>query len=188
MPTFTSNWTDNRLESWLPFLEPLKGQAVKALEIGTFEGRTARWFLENILTGQGSFLHCIDPYRYRDRVELRSVQRASKLVERNLAEFGGRYKLHRDFSFNVLPQLSVLLDLAYVDGDHSAAACFHDMCHSFRLLKSGGIMIVDDIQETRPENWGLNCPLAACHLFVRMFGDRCEKLWHDDYTMGFRKP
>lgn len=189
MPTFTSNWTDNRLDSWLPFLEELKGEPLLALEIGTFEGRTALWFLENILTGSEDFLQCVDPYDYMRRQELKRVERARQKAVSNLKPHAGRYKLFVDYSYNVLPGLeSGAYDFVYVDGDHSAASCFYDMGHAWRLLKPGGVMIVDDIQETRPENWGRNCPLEACKLFLELMGLTTEKLWHDAYTMGIMKP
>ena len=48
---FTTDWFTNRIPLWEKILAPLKGkQGIHYLEIGVFEGRSAIWMLENILT------------------------------------------------------------------------------------------------------------------------------------------
>jgi spermidine synthase len=48
-------------------------------------------------------------------------------------------------SKQVLPMLSHLFDVIYVDGDHSEAGCLADLDNSKRLLSSRGVIFVDDI-------------------------------------------
>lgn len=186
-PVFHHNWTDSRVKTWFPYLESLQNEAAVAVEIGTFEGRTARWLLENILVHPNSHLHCIDPYHYEGRTELKTVDRAKDLAQRNLAAFADRCTIHHDYSYNVLPVMpDDWFDLIYVDGDHSAAACFYDMCHAYRMLKPGGIVIVDDIAGHEREKWGANCPLVAVNTFMQL-GLAAEMIWTDKHTAGIQK-
>ena len=62
---FEFDWFSDHSEL---FAEQLAGHVGKAdlryVEIGSFEGRSAVWLLENVLTHPTSRLHCIDPWTY----------------------------------------------------------------------------------------------------------------------------
>ena len=46
---FTQNWTKNHVKKWSEVLAELKGKSdIKAIEIGSFEGRSSIWFIDNI--------------------------------------------------------------------------------------------------------------------------------------------
>ena len=48
---FTQNWFTDKIPTWTQILNEFKGNPdITYLEIGTFEGRSALWLLENILT------------------------------------------------------------------------------------------------------------------------------------------
>jgi hypothetical protein len=48
---YTDDYTTRNIESWRDMLYSLAGKPnILALEVGTFEGRSAVWLLENILT------------------------------------------------------------------------------------------------------------------------------------------
>ena len=74
--TFTSDWFTTRLASWRIALRPYAGRAgLNYLEIGTFEGRSLFWMLDNILTDPAAHATTIDlfdgPYAatYRSNLE-----------------------------------------------------------------------------------------------------------------------
>src|SRR6476660_10129377 len=49
--TFTVNTFTDKISAWTKLLSEFKGKpGINYLEIGTFEGRSALWMLENILT------------------------------------------------------------------------------------------------------------------------------------------
>src|SRR5260221_439940 len=48
--------------NWLKWLGHLRGQPAGGLEIGTFEGDSAEWMLDNIYTHPDSHYHCVDPF------------------------------------------------------------------------------------------------------------------------------
>lgn len=60
--TFTSDFFKGNIPNWERWLAPFKGQPVTALEIGSYEGRSACWLLENILTHPDARLLCVDTF------------------------------------------------------------------------------------------------------------------------------
>src|SRR5919108_3146648 len=59
--SFSEDWVGDSWLGWSRVLGRLKGRSdVQALEIGSFEGRSALWFLENVLTGERSSITCVD--------------------------------------------------------------------------------------------------------------------------------
>src|SRR4051794_12483459 len=43
--TFSTDWAGNHFFMWAELLQPLKGKPVRVLEIGSWEGRSALYFL-----------------------------------------------------------------------------------------------------------------------------------------------
>ena len=59
--TFTVNTFTDKIPAWTTLLSEFKGKpGINYLEIGTFEGRSALWILENIATHPTSTLTIID--------------------------------------------------------------------------------------------------------------------------------
>src|SRR5262245_36678052 len=59
--TFTVNTFTDKIPAWTKLLNEFKGKPdISYLEIGAFEGRSALWVLENILTHPTSTLTIID--------------------------------------------------------------------------------------------------------------------------------
>lgn len=62
-PEYTADWTTPHIPAWKEVLSQFIGAPnISAMEIGAFEGRSTRWFLENILTGKGSTIFVVDPF------------------------------------------------------------------------------------------------------------------------------
>jgi predicted O-methyltransferase YrrM len=132
------------------------------LEIGCFEGLTSNYIIENILSENGK-LFCVDPltdnylntnltetdvknnqtiYGYFNNQYNRFTENVKKHIASN------NLILYRNISEIILPQLikdyENSFDLIYIDGDHRASAVYLDGINSFKLCKSGGIIIFDD--------------------------------------------
>ncbi|MHA7630851.1 class I SAM-dependent methyltransferase [Corallococcus sp. M7] len=136
---FSSDWMSNCEAEWRETLAPLMGApGIRALEIGSFEGRSSLWLLENVLTHPTSRLTCVDLFQGD----------AAKLFDENLAASGAAERVEKraDLSGIVLRQLpaEAVYDYIYVDGSHEAYDTLEDAVLCFRLLKPGGIMTFDD--------------------------------------------
>lgn len=60
---FTSDWFSTNIPLWKKLLQNYKDKPnLKFLEIGSYEGRSAVWLMENILTQENCTLTCIDTF------------------------------------------------------------------------------------------------------------------------------
>ena len=95
---FTEDWFTNNIPTWNKVLGNLRNKPVKFLEIGSFEGRSATWALENILTHKDSQLYCIDHWLYEGD--------KNKNVYNKLKYFRNGYKIKIGKNFIILIMIS----------------------------------------------------------------------------------
>lgn len=156
MPEFTVNW-HNEPHVWRKHLVPrFAGRPCRALEIGCFEGRTACWLLDHVLTCNASYLHCVDPYAYNgDDSESRREADAyaapmddvMRRLRANLEPYGGKarhWRMTSDRFFSAASEERY--ELIAVDGMHSALPTLRDLVHAWQRLTPGGLLVVDDLQ------------------------------------------
>jgi predicted O-methyltransferase YrrM len=127
------------LTSWTGLLEEYQGQAnLRMLEIGSYEGRSAVWFLENILTHPTARIVCVDLFT-RLPFELRFDHNI------RISGVGDKVTKMKGRSETVLSSLLLdHFDIIYVDGSHRATGVLMDAMLSWYALKNGGVMIFDD--------------------------------------------
>jgi hypothetical protein len=172
------DWFSQDVAHWEVALRPFKGRPnLQYLEVGLYEGRSALWALENVLTDPTSHLTGIDPFLgdYKDRwyanVEKSGQQaRITTLVGYSQVELR---KLPLD-----------TFDIIYVDGSHSADDVLEDAVLSFRLLKKGSLLIFDDYQWHNPVVE--DTPKPAIDAFYSVFGKHFEVL-HNGYQVVLKK-
>ena len=146
---FTEDWFSNNIPMWKSVLGHLPSAACHALEIGSFQGRSAVWLLENALTHPGSTLTCIDTFRGSDEHTVDQVNGMFEVFTSNI-DATGRSSDVRVLAQNSTVALASLLprgpcmNFVYVDGDHHASQVLLDAAMAFELLVVGGIMIFDD--------------------------------------------
>lgn len=164
---FTQDWFTKNI----PSLKEILGKdrcASKILEIGSFEGRSALWFLENVLRTDGHFT-TVDPLRS-------FVNQEDVLVENiNMGVLPTQtYRLIKNYSNRALPKLILddeKFDIIYVDGDHTAPMVLSDAVMSFDLLEPNGIMVFDDyLWENAPGE--LKQPKIAIDSFVQVYAEK----------------
>jgi predicted O-methyltransferase YrrM len=165
---FTTDFVSQVIPVWERHLAEFKGKVnVSLLEIGSFEGRSTIWFLENILTHPTSSITCVDPFF---RAEIR--------FDRNIHASGHSHKVKKikGRSENVLRTLrESSFDIVYIDGSHRALNVLMDAVSSWLLLKLGGIIIFDDYgwkAERAPEDG----PKTAIDIFLKAFQPHIEIL------------
>ncbi len=142
---FTHDWFTHNIDTWESYLKPFTNYPnVHALEIGSYEGMSACWLLDHVLTHPQAKLTCIDLF-FQESFEL------------NIAQSGSAHKLIKlvGDSHAVLRTLSSeTYDFIYIDGCHLADHVRQDAMLAWRLLKPGGLMIFDDYQWIDPTHPG----------------------------------
>ena len=147
----TSNWAI----AW--WVYELGSSQQRVLEIGSFEGRSA-WLWSRILP-PGSSLTCVDLGFAGTFERNTAALRESGFLRQVL---GGRASVRALFDLD--PDQP--FDLVYIDGSHKADHVLADIVMSDALLRSGGLMLLDDFEWS-----GVSEPLR---LFLQINSHRFE--------------
>lgn len=191
--TFTNDWFSEEngepvVREFDRFLSCYKDKPCKFLEIGSYEGMSAIWMLDNILTHEHSRLWCIDVWAewtgdafptFVNNIKLSGHKDKIEIIKGDSIDYVGTFP--KDY-----------FDFIYVDGNHDERAVLQDMLLSFRVLKSGGIMALDDYllcirypeSEGSLANKGLT--KAAIDYFLELFSSQLTII-HKDYQLWIRK-
>jgi predicted O-methyltransferase YrrM len=189
---FTEEWFTNDGLSILDNIDNTK--ELHILEIGSFEGKSTVWFLENILKNNNSTITCVDPWSNysQDQDSLNSYfkqenewdlteRKTKEIFLHNIVESGNSRKviIKQGFSDKILPSLITeqkIYDIIFIDGNHTAPYVMMDSVMSWPLLKKGGILMFDDY------TWGLNKPTTirpkeSIDYFMLSFADYVTELY-----------
>ena len=179
-----NDWFTHNIPVWDKVLDGIKGApGIRYLEVGCYEGRSAIWMLENVLTHESASLTCIDPFLPRFGGDVTKKRFLSNV---RLAGADDRLELIVGYSQIESRRLPLgSFDVIYIDGDHSAAGVLEDAVLAWRLLRQGGFLIFDDYA-WRP-NWPLpGRPRMGIDFFVEVFRPQAE-IVHWDYQLILRK-
>ena len=154
----TDLWADNNI----PFVAPVLRRfaqwrdRIDYLEIGAYEGRNLA-FMDWLLPGK---LHAtvIDPWFDEDLNPEEKYHAVEPRFQRNMARLGfPALKVTKGFSTYELPQMLERgegFDLIYVDGTHTALGVMIDLCYCAAMLRTGGLMVLDDYWHQESEIGG----------------------------------
>jgi predicted O-methyltransferase YrrM len=170
---FSCDWTSEHIAGWRRALGPWRFRKIQILEIGTWEGRSALFFLHFL---HRSTITCIDTFRGTSsllalpehRGWARQVPYVEHRFDRNLGSFGKRVEKIIGESVPSLDRLIAkrrIYDLVYVDASHRYQDVAADSARAWRLLRKGGILIWDDYG-WRPKYPVLERPQQAIDEFL----------------------
>lgn len=179
---FQADWFTPQIPIWKKHLSEFMGKPnLSFLEIGSFEGRSAIWLLENILTHPTSKITCIDTFTGSSEHKDSSIDLSK--IEKNfdynisVSGFGNKVVKIKGKSNKILRQLNFKsYDFIYIDGSHKAGDVLEDSVLSFQLLKNRGIIAFDDYE------WDVNLPeiekpKMAIDAFLKIYEGRFELLF-----------
>lgn len=163
--SFTADWFSQFIPIWTQILAPMRSKAnLCFLEIGSFEGRSTCWLLENILTAPDAVIHCVDPFPGP------LLQRFSE----NVAPWSEHIAVHQGRSEDMLPSIPGPFDLVYIDGLHLAFNVIQDAVLTWNKLKVGGIMVFDDYLWGHPHLERSLVPKDGVDAFLNVIHGRYE--------------
>jgi predicted O-methyltransferase YrrM len=176
MTRYTVDWFSNNEERWKKHFKRLRDIPIKALEIGSFEGRSAIWALENILAHPDSHITCIDNFslkKHGNQQFYPSVVR--RHFEENTKEFSHKINLIEKSSADALKSNELLnkkFDFIYIDGNRHSKHVLEDAVLSFPLLNVNGYIVFDDYTNSR--NHDYTCPKKGIDAFLDMYSDELK--------------
>jgi hypothetical protein len=187
---FTDDMFTRCIPVWKQVLAPFKGKpGVQYLEIGLYEGGSAVWMLENVLTHPTARLTGIDIFegpvkdRFLANIEL------SGSADKVTTTTGYSQLALRELPFDSF-------DIVYVDGSHDKDDVLEDAILCWRLVKEDGLLIFDDyrgandyvydgIDDIEPgSSW--QSPKPAIDPFVQCFDEHFEVI-HNGFQLILRK-
>ena len=182
---FTQDWFSHNIPVWeqLKGLLPGEPGSREFLEIGSFEGRSAVWLVENMMQ-DGDHLDCIDTWEGSEEHKNGELNGAEERFRHNAELVMGKFGRKRfilPWKTDSLIYLGAVIgegiqrprDFIYIDGSHTAKDVLTDACMAWPLLKQGGLMVFDDYL------WGesrdiLHRPRLAVDFFVNIFAESLD--------------
>ncbi|HKX33659.1 MAG TPA: class I SAM-dependent methyltransferase [Blastocatellia bacterium] len=191
----TEDYFSSNIESWSRDLACFAHRpCLNFLEVGSFEGLSACWLLENILTHDSCVLTAIDTFDFAGQgvVHLQDVGLESMSIEErfdfNLEQTGAKHRVKKivGYSHVILRSLPFSnYDYIYIDGSHKAANVLEDAVLAWPLLKKGGLLTFDDYEWDHDPN-PINRPKIAIDSFLAVF-EAGYRLIRKDYQVTIEK-
>jgi predicted O-methyltransferase YrrM len=153
------------------FLLPEAGKTdLQYLQLGCFTGDASVWLLENILTGSGSVLIDVDTWKGAENEPIQTKMDFDDVFYTYRAKtdhFHNRL-FNQITTFGYLSKHSYIkqYDFIYVDAHHTSASAFLDSELSWPILKSGGILAIDDYEWQHPDGVDIHAPKLGIHMFL----------------------
>lgn len=157
---FTNTWHANQSAYWDKFVKPL--QPKRYLEVGSYEGQSAKWVLDTFPECSAT---CIDTWDGVGQASDGNYVDIETRYKDNMKPYGDRVSTIKDFSFNALKGIDGVFDLIYIDGSHLSKHVLEDAVLSFHRLRVGGLLIFDDYGWNAYKNNWQN-PKAAIDAFL----------------------
>lgn len=202
---FTVDWTSHHFQDWTRWLGTYEYTVAAGLEIGSFEGLSASWFMTFVLSHPFATLDCVDPWDYSDEKSL--VEGGGTYIaeqfnwldvrqrfDANTSEWRDKIRVHAEPSRVALRKMppTPRFDFAYLDGSHVARCVLEDSILAWPLVKPGGIVIWDDYDwnENKPGPFGdpeLTRPRIAIDAFLSCMRGCWSEFEHSNGQIKVRK-
>jgi predicted O-methyltransferase YrrM len=193
---YTQDWFSKETPVWDKYKTLFFNQEnIRCLEIGSFEGRSTVYMLNNYCNGNNSHMDALDTWEgsvehssdKKDNLYSRFLNNTQKYIE------GNKLEIYRDYSSNTLMKFVQELnkgtrekyDVIYVDASHIAKDVLLDAALAWKLLKTGGLMLFDDYEWSYYKNPEMN-PKAGVDGFLSAHNNMYMML-HKGYQLHIMK-
>ena len=191
---FTQDWCSHNFTAWKRLIAKYKPATI--LEIGSYEGRSALFWLTQSTTKQ---LYCLDTWSGSVEHHDLDVRDIEIRFDKNVSKHTNVIKM-KDTSLRSLSKLvdlhSIKFDLIYIDGSHHPQDVLVDAVLCFNLCNIGGIVIFDDYLWINRQRFGpwhgdlpktlLPHPKTAVDAFCNIYEDRI-KIIESNYQLCYER-
>jgi predicted O-methyltransferase YrrM len=196
---FTRNWFRTRnLATFREHIYPhwRDKQDLTYLELGVFEGMSMVWMLQHLLTSRHDRAVGIDPWLMTTKLSGEFMEEVMKRAHFNLAQWmippdEANMTLIRANSAEVLRRMcgkgyagitKDSVDICMIDGNHNAPAVYDDAVHCLQLVKPGGWLLFDDVENVSTKR---NHVKHGLSWFMRECYERVKFLWKHRFMEAF---
>jgi predicted O-methyltransferase YrrM len=185
---YSKNFTDRHTKNWLSVTKKfIKNPNVKMLELGTYEARSSKFFIDNILTGKNSELVTVD---FKPDITKYSLSNINQMED----YYPNFNFIRADFKKFLAEEISLdrKYDIIYQDGGKLSLTTMYQLICCYYLLNSGGVLIIDDyewVNKNKSKNNKLNNndgPKEAVDTFIK-FVNNDITLLHKGYQLILKK-
>lgn len=189
---FTKDWFQWAPPVWEQIIPHLPDRK-DFLEIGSFEGRSMVWTVENMMEDGGKIV-CVDTWEGGEEHLNNEMDGAEERFDKNRETVIQKFPERRvtKWKGTSINMLSTLIgskkefDFIYIDGSHIAKDVLTDACMSWPMLKHLGFMVFDDYL-WRPQGFStIQRPKIAVDTFVNLFENELM-VTHCGYQLIVRK-
>ena len=153
------------------FLLPESGKPnLTYLQLGVFTGDASVWLLKNVLTGPECLLLDVDTWEGAPNEPIQTQMDFDDVFNtyRNKTDQYTKRLFKKSTTQHYLLKHNYIkeYDFIYVDAHHTSASAFLDCELSWFLLKSDGILAIDDYEWTHPDGVEIHAPKLGIHMFL----------------------
>ena len=191
------NWFEGQIHVWEKVLAPKFASMgfCRGLELGSWEGGSASWFLLNLCSGADlrNRLTCIDHF---DGLRTAAGRARRRRMGRNLAATGRAERAEILEGFTIPRLMGLLADhvegrragfnFVYVDASHRADDALLDAELAWRMLVKGGVLVFDDVEWPQEDDASIRHPKRGARAFLDLHRGELEVL-HAEYQIIIEK-
>lgn len=160
---FTRSWFKNRnLSTFREYIYPeWHDKPCVYLELGVFEGMSMVWMAQHVLVHPQSRGIGIDPWLMTTKLDSDFMEGVKARAEHNTRPYRKKVTLQRASSAEALRKMlrrggflglaANTVDLCMVDGNHNALAVLDDLRLVHKLVRPGGWILCDDVENDIPK-------------------------------------
>jgi hypothetical protein len=182
--SFSADWFSHVAPIWEKALKVLLPAPKKIVEVGSYEGRSTIWMIENAFPrGEPGLLYCIDTWAGGAEHDPAAMPQVEERFDSNIARARKQcpsvavHKIKNASDAALLKMVSDghqgSVDLMYIDGSHQASDVLTDLVLGFMLCRLNGIIVCDDYLWKLNRNPLLN-PKLAIDAFTNCFFGKIE--------------
>jgi predicted O-methyltransferase YrrM len=135
-----SDWFSSGISIFNKFMQNDKNFVKNILEIGSYEGRSAIFFLNYFNTSK---ITCVDTW-LGSHEHVRKMEEIEKNFDNNLKLYENKLIKHKTTSDNFFLTNKLLFDLIYIDGLHAYDQVKSDLENAYKILRPKGYLLIDD--------------------------------------------
>lgn len=151
--TFTNDWFEQILPTWeiltASLRPPSAPRPLRILELGSFEGSSTTWILENLANHPSASMTVIDTFAGGMEHETSEVDSLEDRFRANVEKCAnvGKLRVIKARTHEGLIDLrreGAKFDFIYIDASHVAIDVLHDAVLCWSMLELDGMLVFDD--------------------------------------------